>query len=145
MLQITAEDLFFQFIIILIFMSALLPAAYFSLKSMTKRKSRSGKGSYQEYDSSIITRIIHDRSTGEEHLISGHHSDTFRDTCDKDWPFDAIGKDEPWIVTDDRGNDISDASLSSYDGMVRIALPLGYERADTKENDESDSAVTYYE
>ena len=63
-------------------------------------------------------------ATKEEAVIDGDPAVSFRRAMQDEeiWVFSQISRDSKWIVTDDRGNDISDKPLSFFDGMARIEV-----------------------
>jgi hypothetical protein len=74
----------------------------------------------RSYDPSSVNRAIIDHNTGKEYVISGRSDQTFRSTCLEIWVFTSMRKKSDWTIIDDKGNDISEAPLSSYDGVAQI-------------------------
>ena len=64
-------------------------------------------------------------ATREEAVIDGDYATSFRKAMQDEeiWVFSRISRDSKWIITDDRGNDISDKPLSFFDGIARIEAP----------------------
>ena len=75
-------------------------------------------------DTSIAHRVVRDMATKEEAVIDGDPAVSFRRAMQDEeiWVFSQISRDSKWIITDDRGNDISDKPLSFFDGMARIEV-----------------------
>ncbi len=75
-------------------------------------------------DTSIAHRVIRDMATKEEAVIDGDHATSFRKAMKDEeiWVFSQISRDSKWIITDDRGNDISNQPLSLFDGIARIEV-----------------------
>jgi len=75
-------------------------------------------------DTSIAHRVIRDMATKEEAVIDGDHAISFRMAMKDEeiWVFSQISSDSKWIITDDRGNDISNQPLSFFDGIARIEV-----------------------
>ncbi|MCK4484087.1 MAG: hypothetical protein KAU89_04640 [Candidatus Thorarchaeota archaeon] len=73
-------------------------------------------------DTSIAHRVVRDMATREEAVIDGDYAISFRKAMldEEIWVFSQISRDSKWIVTDDRGNDISNKPLNSFDGIARI-------------------------
>ncbi len=72
------------------------------------------------------------------------------------WEFKSVSKKEPWIVIDEKGNDITDQALSSYDGIARLKstvpmdrrIPRSEMEESTDKSDEYtslDSGVKFYD
>jgi len=76
-------------------------------------------------DTSIAHRVIRDMATKEEAVIDGNHATSFRKAMQDEeiWVFSQISRDCKWIVTDDRGNDISNKPLNFFYGIARIQVP----------------------
>lgn len=145
MIQSAVSGLLLEFLMISLLIVALIPPILLFMKAMARRKQGDGLGTMRAYDSSITTRVILDSSSGQECLVNGPASQTFREACIDDWPFDSIGKREPWIIRDDRGNDVSDLPLSEYNGIATISLPLGHQRSEPGEDEDMESSVTFYD
>jgi len=75
-------------------------------------------------DTSIAHRVIRDMATKAEAVIDGDHTTSFRKAMqdEETWVFSQISRDSKWIITDDRGNDISNKPLSFFDGIARIQI-----------------------
>jgi len=63
-------------------------------------------------------------ATKAEAVIDGDHTTSFRKAMqdEETWVFSQISRDSKWIITDDRGNDISNKPLSFFDGIARIQI-----------------------
>jgi len=75
---------------------------------------------YEERDESIRKRVIRDGPDGIEYVISGEKTMTFSQACKSNWPFQSIDKKSRWFIQDERGNDVSDRTLESSDGVFTI-------------------------
>ncbi len=73
-------------------------------------------------DTSIAHRVVRDMATKEEAVIDGDHATSFRKAMQDEeiWVFSQTSRDSKWIITDDRGNDISNKPLNLFDGIARI-------------------------
>ncbi len=73
-------------------------------------------------DTSIAHRVVRDVATKEEAVIDGDYAVSFRKAMQDEeiWVFCQISRDSKWIITDDRGNNISDKPLNFFDGIARI-------------------------
>ena len=73
-------------------------------------------------DTSIAHRVVRDMATKEEAVIDGDYAISFRKALQDEeiWVFSQISRDSKWMITDDRGNDISDKPLNFFDGIARI-------------------------
>ncbi|MHA1770453.1 MAG: hypothetical protein ACTSYL_07440 [Candidatus Thorarchaeota archaeon] len=114
-----------------------------------QRMDESPEGAYRGVDTSTIHRVIVDPATKEEIVVHGRDDTTFREAVRKYWGFSQIDRGSRWIITDSRGNDITESGLSLYDGIATIremdqAPP---EREEARETDFStlDSSVEYYD
>ncbi|MHA1770452.1 MAG: hypothetical protein ACTSYL_07445 [Candidatus Thorarchaeota archaeon] len=75
-----------------------------------------------EIDASVFHRIVIDRKAGDEVIIHGMPETTFRDAIVKHWSFSRISRHAHWAVFDDRGENITNAPLASYDGNAYIDI-----------------------
>ena len=75
-------------------------------------------------DTSIAHRVVRDMATREEAVIDGDYATSFRKAMKDEeiWAFSQISRDSKWIITDDRGNDISNKPLNLFDGIARIEV-----------------------
>ncbi|MFX0108340.1 MAG: hypothetical protein ACFE7R_08655 [Candidatus Hodarchaeota archaeon] len=73
-------------------------------------------------DTSIFTRVVKERQSGEEHVIEGTFDTTFREACLSDWKFESVRKNEDWIIEDERRNDISVRKLSEYSSIAYLVI-----------------------
>ncbi len=73
-------------------------------------------------DTSIAHIVVRDMATKEEAVIDGDHATSFRKAMQDEeiWVFSQISRDSKWIITDDRGNDISNKPLNLFDSIARI-------------------------
>ncbi|MHA1960645.1 MAG: hypothetical protein ACW99U_10455 [Candidatus Thorarchaeota archaeon] len=109
--------------------------------------------SYRSVDSSLIRRFITDPVTDEEVIVTGPSTTTFRQACLQKWPFSRINPRGEWIIKDNKGNDITNETLSRYDGAAIIEAHYsstqtsGYYDEDKSEDRYSthSDAVEYYD
>lgn len=118
-------------------------------EALDEQMDKSPEGAYHSVDTSTIHRVIVDPATKEEIVVHGRDNTTFRDAVRKYWGFSQIDRGSNWIITDERGNDISDSSLSLFDGIAKIRI-VGDLPVDTPESSEADyssldSSVEYYD
>ncbi len=75
-------------------------------------------------DATIAHRVIRDMATKEEAVIDGDHATSFRKAMQDEeiWVFSQINRNSKWIITDDRGNDISNKPLNFFDGIAQIEV-----------------------
>jgi len=106
--------------------------------------------SYKEQDPSIYMRVIREGYDGAEFIITGDKEDTFAQACSANWQFVRINQKSKWFVKDEKGNDVTDRSLESVDGVFFIIPEYGSEIL-KEESDESDEytsihdSVEYYD
>ncbi|MDF1538594.1 MAG: hypothetical protein P1Q69_06800 [Candidatus Thorarchaeota archaeon] len=107
---------------------------------------------------SHIPRVVIDKSSSDEHIVSGHPTSTFRQLLRTEWPFTGVSKNAQWAIVDERGNDITDSTLESFHGIAELRV-LGRTEAteyhtgepNESQDDESDrytsidQGVTYYD
>ncbi len=108
-------------------------------------------------DPSSIQRLVLDTNIGKEYIISGSPSQSFRSACKNDWAFQSMKANDVWIIKDERGNDISETSLSEYDGIATLVSTKppksssSYYESSNKDADKSDDysdierGVTFYD
>lgn len=111
----------FFFVLILILVLGLYMCFTDSMKSNKKLKR------YRERDPTICERVIKDGSDGPEYLISGPQEETFGQACKEQWQFLKTDKHSSWIIKDERGNDITNSPLGSYDSIAIIVGTYGSE------------------
>ncbi|MHA1614066.1 MAG: hypothetical protein ACTSYJ_04425 [Candidatus Thorarchaeota archaeon] len=90
-------------------------------------------------DPSVCKRVIKDGFGGVEYIVSGDGEDTFGQACKNHWQFVSVKRDSGWFIKDDRGNDVTEMSLISYDGIC-ILIP---EFGSVKPKDKRDEASKY--
>ena len=111
-------DVYILFVFVSGFLCLLL-----TTKSSSLIESSVGRGfrdAHRSLDTSVVSRFIRDPISDEEVIVVGSPDTTFRQACLQDWPFDGIRARSDWIIKDDKGNDITDAPLSRYDGNATI-------------------------
>ena len=105
---------------------------------------------YKERDPSICRRVIRDGYDGVEFIVSGHKEDTFEQVCRANWQFESTDLKSKWYIKDEKGNDVSDKSLESVDGVFILIPEYSSERT-KEEPDKSDEysslhdSVEYYD
>lgn len=85
-------------------------------------KAKGGSSRYKAQDPSTCTRVIKDGHDGQEFIITGCREDTFAQACRENWYFKSVSRKSKWYINDERGNDVSDKSLQSVDGIL-ILIP----------------------
>ncbi|MHA2160760.1 MAG: hypothetical protein ACXABE_17830 [Candidatus Thorarchaeota archaeon] len=58
--------------------------------------------------------------TGKSYSISGNPEEHVRDILFCHWPFEAAGKEDEWLMEDQKGNDISGSKLCDINGFCTI-------------------------
>lgn len=107
---------------------------------------------YADLNPLFCKRVVRDGYDGPEYLISGPLGKTFKNACQEQWQFKKTEKREGWIIKDERGNDITDASLESYDGIAIIVSTYSTESSLEKSKSDTvseftsiDEGVEYYD
>jgi hypothetical protein len=116
---------FFVFLCFFVIILIVVLGLYYAFKDSMAGNKRLKK--YQERDPTICERVVKDGPDGAEYLISGFEKVTFRNACREHWQFVKTRKSSSWIVKDERGNDITDSSLESFDGIAMIVGTYGAE------------------
>ena len=80
---------------------------------------------FRMHDPSVLVRAVYDRDSGEECLIRGKSGMTYREAVERHWTFTQIPRDSAWYLIDEAGNDVSDSTLDSYDGLVYVTTREG--------------------
>lgn len=75
---------------------------------------------YEDRDPTVFTRAVKDGVEGVELLIKGSAASTFRKACLENWQFKNVDKKSSWMVIDEQGNDVSNESLSRFDGVFTL-------------------------
>lgn len=108
-------------------------------------------------DPSLIQRVVYDEITRKEHIISGTASQSFRSACKANWVFRSMKSNDGWIIKDERGNDISETSLSEYHGIASLVSTEPARTSDsyydrdeeetdrTREYSDMERGVTFYD
>lgn len=73
---------------------------------------------YEEPDPSICKRVVKDGYDGKEYIIAGTPGETFGSACKNQWQFEKTARRSYWIIVDERGNDITNSTLLSYDSIA---------------------------
>jgi len=105
---------------------------------------------YRDRDPSICKRLIKDGPDGIEVIVSGGKRDTFAQACRDDWQFNSVSQKSKWFIKDEKGNDVSDRSLESSDGVFILIPEYGSEpsKAEPDESERYSSlhdSVEYYD
>ncbi len=77
---------------------------------------------WSEGYSGTITRTVKIRDKQKDYFIRGAGDTPIREALLDDWPFDEQDSDSKWYVVDDRGNDITNAPLSSLEGTATVII-----------------------
>ncbi len=115
-------------------------------ESILRSKRRGFKDSFiSEYQ-----RIVRNDVDGEDYIVNGAASTTFREACLENWQFLYVKRKSSWFVKDDKGNDISEVPLSVYGGkaiLVSEYVTESYRGSTDETADYSDSneSVEYYD
>ena len=108
------------------------------------------RSAYKDRDPSMRSRVIRDGPDGEEFIISDAKEETFGQACRKNWQFTSVNLKSKWFIKDAKGNDVTDRSLETIDGIF-ILIPEYGSEITKEEPDESDDissihdSVTYYD
>lgn len=119
--------------------------------SNSKSYSQQPLVGFKERNPSICKRVVKDGFEGKEIIISGKHETTFRDACLKNWDFRRTDKDSKWFIVDDSGNDITNLSLISYEGIGIMIAEYGQSKKfndfnnDAGESTSIHDSVEYYD
>ncbi|MFW9920673.1 MAG: hypothetical protein ACFFED_13800 [Candidatus Thorarchaeota archaeon] len=143
---LTPNNSVLVFAVVLVLFVVLMPVAFGSKNrsfrvvrrggySMDVQELDTSMSMYKARDNELITRVVIDPYTNSEHIISGAPDNTYRDACLSDWPFKSLNKRSGWIVTDEKGNDITNARLTSYQGIARIQSILPIEKYESTRDD----------
>ena len=90
-------------------------------------------------DVSVVTRVVREPLSGQEWIVSGSPSTTFRQACLAKWPFKGASAHGHWMVLDDRGNDITDEPLISCDCVSVIQVETDKQTEDRSDEVEEES------
>jgi len=119
-----------------------------SLKGGIVHGSRIGTRVTRVRDPSVCKRIIKDGYDGPEFIVMGDENITFGQACKDYWQFESVSRNSSWYIKDSRGNDVTDLSLISFDGICTLLPEYGTEKK-KKDSDESTTSihdsVTYYD
>jgi len=105
---------------------------------------------YKDRDASMRSRVIRDGPDGAEFIISDAKEETFGQACRKNWQFTSVNQNSKWFIKDEKGNDVTEKSLETIDGIF-ILIPEYGSQITKEEPDESDDissihdSVTYYD
>ena len=114
------------------------------------RMKKTKRFSFKDQDPSICKRVIKDGYDGVEIIISGPRNATFGEVCRDEWPFESVRRNSSWFIKDAKGNDVTNRSLESVDGILTLVPEYGSEHQ-KEERDVSDEypsihdSVTYYD
>jgi len=108
------------------------------------------KSTYKDRDPSMRSRVIRDGPDGEEFIISDAKEETFGQACRKNWQFTSVNQNSKWFIKDEKGNDVTDRSLETVDGIFVLIPEYGSEitKEEPDASDEISSihdSVTYYD
>jgi hypothetical protein len=140
-------SVFLIFLVILLIVVVELGYAFIEVTSNSKLYK-----TYSEPNPLICHRIVKDGHDGAEYLIIGPEEEKFGHACRKQWQFVKTDIHSNWIVKDERGNDITNASLQSSNGIAIVIDIYGSEYlSDIEESDISsvytsiDEGTKYYD
>ena len=132
----------FVFIIVMIAFVVAQIGIFSSFMSRSKHLKK-----YSDPDPSVYSRAVKDGADGPDYLIRGSETTTFREACLDNWQFKSVDRKSNWMVRDDRGNDVTDQSLSRFDGILIMEGEYWTEEP-SNESDEYTSihdSVEYYD
>ena len=120
------------------------------LMSDTKSVLRRKKRGFKESLISEYQRVVRNEVDGEEYIVDGAASTTFREACLYNWQFHYVKRKSSWFVKDDKGNDISELPLSVFGGIAVLVSEFGVESYqgstdETAEYSDSKDSVEYYD
>ena len=119
-------------------------------KSRFGREVRQGRSRNKESASLVFKRVIKDGFDGAEFIVSGGSETTFGQACKDHWQFDSVSRNSGWFIKDERGNDVTDMFLTSFDGIC-ILIPEYGSGKQKKENNKASEytsihdSVEYYD
>ena len=97
-----------------------------------KRRFHRKRGKARRYskdsESSIYKRVVKDGYDGREFIVSGDSETTFGQACKNQWQFESVGRNSGWYIKDKRGNDVTNMSLISFDGICILIPEYGSEK-----------------
>ena len=104
----------------------------------------------RDRDPSVCKRVIKDGYDGIEFIVSGDKETTFGQACKNHWQFVSVKRDSGWFVKDERGNDVKEMSLISYDGICMLIPEYGSVKLKDKRDEASkyssiQDSVEYYD
>lgn len=70
----------------------------------------------------IVHRVLKAPGYRNEYFIQGKPESTFREAVRDIWPFDDRDVDSSWKLVTTSSEDVTDKSLSSYEGIVEIVF-----------------------
>jgi len=121
----TAAVSFLMFVIFLVIIGIVLLGLYYAfVESMARSKAQK---KYSDPDPTQCRRVVKDGIDGADYLISGPLKESFGQACRNNWQFEKTDKHSSWIVKDERGNDITNSPLESYDSIAMIVGTFGSE------------------
>ncbi|RDE14463.1 MAG: hypothetical protein C4K49_07595 [Candidatus Thorarchaeota archaeon] len=92
-------------------------------------------------DVSVVTRVVRNPLSGQECVVSGSSSTTFRQACLAKWPFKDVSAHGNWIILDDRGNDITNRPLTSCDCVAVIHVETDKQTEEASQIAEEESSM----
>ena len=72
--------------------------------------------------SGTITRTVKIADKQNDYFIRGAVDTPIKEVLLDNWPFDEQDPDSKWHVVDNRGNDVTNAPLSSLDGTATVVI-----------------------
>lgn len=143
----------YPLLFIIIIVCVILVIVVYTLKGTLKggivHGSRIGTRVTRVRDPSICKRVIKDGIDGMQFIVSGDKETTFGQACKDHWQFESVSRNSRWYIKDSRGNDVTDMSLISFDGICTLFPEYGTEKKKKKDSDESiysiHDSVKYYD
>lgn len=134
----------------IIFIIIILCVILVTVISLTKDGIVHGSIRIRERDPSICKRVIKDGVGGADYIVSGDREETFGQACKEYWQFESIRENSDWFIKDERGNDVTDMPLNSFDGICTLIPEYGSEKKKDKYDKASEysslhDSVTYYD
>jgi hypothetical protein len=117
-------------------------------KFSSRKKGGSLKLKDQEY--SLTKRVIKDGYDGPEFIVMGNGMITFRQACLDNWQFKSVREKSDWFIEDEHGNDVTNMSLDSIDGICTLIPEYGSQKQKKASDEDSiyssiQDSVTYYD
>jgi len=99
------------------------PESHIHVGAATRKSyviAKGGKSRYNTQDPSICMRVVRDGQGGVEFIIAGDQEETFAQACITNWHFESVHLKSTWGIEDECGNDVTDRSLGSVEGIFTL-------------------------